>query len=169
MTAHAVRQTEKERLLTITRLQELFIYNESNGIFYRRKSNQIAGRLSGAGYIQICIDYRLFYAHRLAWFYITETWPPNQIDHINGIKTDNRFSNLRLATRRQNQGNRPTNRNNKCGVKGVRWFTKLQKWQARLTVAGKGIHLGYFDTIEEASNAYVNASEKYFQEFARKQ
>lgn len=87
-------------------------------------------------------------------------------DHKDYNKHNNLRSNLRLATRSQNMANRPAPKQNSSGYKGVRWHNRRSKWQARITVNYKEIHLGYFDNIEEAAVAYNNAAMKFFGEFA---
>jgi len=129
-----------------------------------------AGKIAGTfsyGYRQIMIDYRLYLAHRLAWLYQTGAWPPDQIDHIDCDKGNNRFANLRLATNSQNQQNRGVRSDNTSGHKGVCWHRRDRKWSARIRHNGKTMHLGYFDTIEQASAAYASASLKYHGGFAR--
>ena len=86
-------------------------------------------------------------------------------DHINRDRADNRRSNLRPATRTENGRNRGPQRNNKSGFKGVHWDKRLGKWQARIRVNGKNIHLGYFDNLQDAISARLSAEAKYFGEF----
>ncbi len=112
-------------MLTQERLLELIHYNPETGLFSRlggRRSDRVgkvAGSPQGQGYLLIFVDGRRYRAHRLAWFYMTGEWPADGIDHVNNIKTDNRFANLRLATRAQNEMNKPPSRSNTSGVKGV--------------------------------------------------
>lgn len=89
------------------------------------------------------------------------------VDHINGNGLDNRRSNIRICSTSENMRNRKTHKNNKCGVKGVRFHKKVQKWDARIQVNKKPIHLGYFDTVKDASDAYNQASKKFHGEFGR--
>lgn len=88
-------------------------------------------------------------------------------DHKDCDKTNNRRSNLREATREQNQMNRKINSNNKSGYKGVYWNKVMQKWEAVIRVDGKQIHLGYYDYAEQAHLYYCIAAIKHFGEFAR--
>jgi hypothetical protein len=118
------------------------------------------------GYVKIRVEYRPYYAHRLAWFYMTKQWPDYDIDHINTIKTDNRFVNLREATRSQNVANRSFNKNNKLGVKGV-VKTKTGRFEARIRVNGKKQFLGTFKTVEAAASVYAAKAKEAFGEFAR--
>ena len=103
---------------------------------------------------------------RLAWALHNKAWPPQGywIDHINGIKADNRIVNLRLATPTQNQQNKAG-----CGqyAKGVTWRDrKVKPWQAKIRVNGERLHLGSFATQEEAAETYRQAAIKYHGEFA---
>ncbi len=83
------------------------------------------------------------------------------VDHINGNGFDNRRSNLRLSTQRQNICNQRLHKNNTTGMKGVTWFKRIKKWHAKITVNYKSIHLGYFDDIKKAAIAYNLAALKY--------
>jgi len=104
----------------------------------------------------------------LAWFYMTGSWPENQIDHKNLNKTDNRWSNLRLANNAQNGYNRNKQKNNKSGHKGVCWFKRTQKWHAQLKINGVRVHLGYFSKLEDAVNAYEQAALERDKDFFRR-
>ena len=101
--------------------------------------------------------------HRLL---LGATNPKMQVDHINGNKLDNRKENLRLATNQQNQHNVGKRKNNTSGYKGVSWYRKRKKWKAAIKHNKKSIHLGYYDTPEEASRAYDKAAVEFFGEFA---
>ena len=151
--------------LTAGRLRELLHYDAATGIFTRltRPSNRVqsgdaAGCMSG-GYRIICCDDVQYLAHRLAWLYITGAWPIANIDHIDGRKANNRFSNLRDVSRAVNQQNmrRPMISNKSSGVLGVSWSKHAGKWRASLRIAGKATNLGYFATTELAHAAYLAA------------
>jgi hypothetical protein len=90
-----------------------------------------------------------------------------QVDHINANPLDNRLENLRLCTVTQNAQNRKIRADSKHGLKGVTFMAKENRWRARITVSGKRISLGRFDTISDAAQAYVEAAIKYFGSFAR--
>ena len=113
--------------LTAERLREVLDYGPDTGVFTwkirtnsRVKVGDVAGALRPDGYIQISIDGRLHRAHRLAWLYVTGESPPDQIDHINGVRDDNRIANLRLATSAENKQNlRRAKSRNKTGFLGV--------------------------------------------------
>lgn len=126
-----------------------------------------AGRVGTNGYRDICIFGRRFREHRLAWLLMTNSMPREEIDHINGEKTDNRWSNLRAATRIQNMHNRGIRSTNTSGFKGVTWSKSKSKWVAQIVSNGKFHFLGHFLTKEKAHSAYQSASERLHREFAR--
>ena len=96
---------------------------------------------------------------------MTGKWPENDIDHINVARGDNRFSNLREATRSENLRNRGAQKNNTSGFKGVSWQKSSRKWDARINIHGKVVHLGYFDDPEDAYQAYCQAAKELHGEF----
>lgn len=157
------------------RICELFDYNPNTGLFIRKTTipngralaGSVAGTLNGHGYISIKIDLRFHAAHRLAWLYMTGRIPKHQVDHINGIRTDNRFSNLREATNSQNQANAKRPSHNTSGFKGVSFNKASGKWQANIRVNGRQIHLGSHKTPENAHRAYQEAARFHHGEFAR--
>jgi hypothetical protein len=157
--------------LTVKYVRSQLSYDPLTGAFSWRKSGK--GRKSTCAgfmtneYMTIGIDGDQYYAHRLAWFYVHGEWPARAIDHVNGIKTDNRLANLRLATSGQNALNTPLRSTNTSGVKGVHWRPNKQKWQARITVDGKKLHLGYFASMDDASAARRAAAARHFSDYAR--
>lgn len=146
---------------------ERLFYDEKTGIFYWRETELIHARMRGreagtlnVGYVAISVKkdgkQRIFKAHRLAWLFINGNFPKLQIDHINGVKTDNRIKNLREADSFQNGQNiRLPRKGNKLGVLGVN--LKNGKYRASIGINGKIKEIGRFATIEEASNAYIQA------------
>jgi hypothetical protein len=141
-------------------LKENFNYFEDTGIFTNKKQRSqntkigdISGHLSSLGYIIIKINGRPYKAHRLAWLYVYGDMPNSYIDHINGIRDDNRIVNLRCVTPAENSQNRTiASSRNKLNILGVTKYKN--KYQARIILNAKYIHLGYFDTIELAQKAY---------------
>lgn len=119
-----------------------------------------AGRVDETGYRRIKCAGGMYRAHSLAWFYMTGDWPPNEMDHVNRDRDDNRWSNLRLATRSENMRNTRTYRNNSSGQRGV--LPKGKKWIARIDVEKRAIWLGTFGTFEAAQEAYLKASAEHF-------
>ena len=124
--------------LTAERLRALLDYDPVTGVFTwkaTRTGQAVAGRIAGGalhtGYHRIQIDGRAFLAHRLAWLYVHEVWPQGQIDHINGVKADNRIANLREATASQNgQNRRGSQINNGSGLLGVYPHDASGRWRA---------------------------------------
>lgn len=88
------------------------------------------------------------------------------VDHINGDGLDNRRSNLRLCTRQQNTANQAVTTTGASGFRGVRRFRNTTKWQAQIKVNQRSLHLGQFNTPEEAAHAYDAAAWRAFGPFA---
>ncbi len=158
-------------MITQQDLKGILKYDPETGLFvwvapraYRVKAGDVAGWSEPGRYVRINLAGRLYYAHRLAFLYMTGQWPVGDLDHINGIRNDNRWSNLREANRSQNLCNRQL-KAPRSGVKGVVWIEERKKFRASGSKDGKKIHLGYFDTAEEAHDAYKNFSEKAHGEF----
>lgn len=144
------------------RLKELFSYSENTGRLTRlvsrgpAKFGTEAGCLNHDGYRRIKIDGALYFAHRLAWLYVTGNWPEFDIDHINGLRDDNRIVNLRDVSKSTNKQNTRSHRaDNSLGVLGV---TKVgRSYRAVIWTDGKQRHIGCFLTPEIASAAYIAA------------
>ncbi len=122
---------------------------------------------SGRGYRQGAIFGRTHKAHRVIWVLVYGEWPPEEIDHINGDRSDNRLGNLRLATPSQNAWNKGIYSNNTSGFKGVSWDTGTQKWAANIRVNGRQRRIGVFETAEAAHAAYRDEAANLHGEFAR--
>ncbi|MGT3661457.1 HNH endonuclease [Escherichia coli] len=114
------------------------------------EKGSVAGYLKPDGYVQIILCGRAFLAHRLAWICIHGAPASEMIDHINGIRNDNRACNLREASKFENSHNKAMNKNNTSGIKGVNWSSSHNKWHARVGVNGKRFTVGYFSDIREA-------------------
>ena len=169
-----MRANDKFVGLTTERLRKALAYNPATGDFTWRisrrngvREGKRAGSIDANGYVIICFRGRRYKAHRLAWIWMTGERPPEEIDHINGSRSDNRFSNLRLATHAENLRNSKTPINNKSGVKGVHWHPQCKKWAVRITVKDRNLYLGLFTDIGDAAAAYEKAAKKYYGEFAR--
>ena len=135
-------------------------------IWNTRYAGKEAGTPAHNGYLQIVLKPKFFLAHRLAWFVFHGRWPAFHIDHINGIKNDNRIANLREATHSENCMNTAKKKSNTSGSKGVFWHKAANKWGASIGFNGKNINLGVFNTIEEAVNSVRSAREQYHSSFA---
>lgn len=153
-------------MVTKARLEELLTYDSETGVFTwlishgRAKVGSTAG-CDCRGYVVIRVDGILYRAHRLAWLYSYGTWPDGEIDHKNRDKSDNRLSNLRVASSRENKQNCGIKRSNKSGASGV-WFDRERgKWQATIRANGKRLHLGRYLTASEAAEARLTAEKKY--------
>ena len=133
-------------------------------------AGRVAGRLGIEGYRKISMrnfDYSgELYEHRIIWALVHGEWPPSFIDHANGDKADNRIENLRPATHAQNQQNKRAL--SKRGFKGASYCKAAKRWRAKIDGGGLGYKfLGYFDTPEEAHDAYKRAAIERYGEFAR--
>lgn len=155
-------------------IRSIVHYDPDTGIFTRIKKmraddviGKVLGTITKNGYIHICIKNRLYLAQRLAWFYMTREWPVALVDHKDTDKTNNRWKNLRAATKTENGQNSRKSRRNPAGLKGAQWFKRTQQWRSRIVVNGRELSLGYFATAEEAHAAYKEAAQKHFGEFAR--
>jgi len=144
-------------------LHEIFIYDPETGLFHRKtnrrrwKAGQLCGSLTTDGYININVDRAIYRAHRLAWMYMTGEDPCLNIDHANGIRDDNRWSNLRLANQSDNMCNRPTKVSSLGLPRGVNQG-RNGKYFARVKKGSVILHLGTFSSVNEAKAAYEAAS-----------
>lgn len=154
-------------LPSVAILRADYEYHPDTGVFIHRLSGRVAGSNTGTGYIRIGLRGDYYRAHRLAWLYMTGEPPPEYIDHINGVRADNRWANLRSANLRQNQYNSRKRPGCKSKLKGVWRYPGTNKWRAYIKPNGKAIFLGTFSTEELAHAAYVAAAQKAFGEFAR--
>jgi hypothetical protein len=165
--------------LDAAELRRLLSYDPETGVFTWRvdvkagkgmvcvKAGSVAGCFEPRGYHRISVKRTLHQGHRLAWIYMTGEWPKNLIDHINGNKSDNRFSNLREATNAENLSNRLADKTNSTGFKGVYPNKHRPGYSATITTNGKKHYLGYFQTPEEAHAAYCRAAIQLHGQFAR--
>lgn len=148
-------------------------YNPETGIFTwspactHKKRVGSVGCVNSKGYVKIRINRVDIAAHRLAFLFMTGSMPDKsiQVDHINCIRHDNRWCNLRLATPSQNQRNEKLRRNNTSGIKGVSFDKKYGKWVARCAGNGGSVYLGMYSDIEKAGEAVAKFREKEHQEF----
>lgn len=142
--------------LIYERAVTLFTYDPLSGILSNRIHRKGirssgTGTVNNAGYLTVCVDYKKYLVHRIAWLLHFHGWPVGQIDHINGVRTDNRIDNLREATQLINMRNSRAKPSNKSGVPGVRFHQG--KWSGQVRANGKQIHVGTFRTKEEAVQA----------------
>ena len=163
--SNLMERAAKNGELTAERLRELFSYDPQTGVFRRlvRTSNRIttnadAGCLNDEGYVKIRVDGKKMSAHRMAWLYVHGRHPDGEIDHINGVRHDNRISNLREIDRTGNNQN-----THRVWLKNGN-FTNVSRvptgWKARINVNKRGMSLGVYKTPEEAHAAYLAAKRK---------
>jgi len=159
--------------LTVSRLHELLHYDPETGTWVwlvartaKAKIGTVAGRLHHTGYRHIGIDGRRYAAHRLAWLYMTGKWPAAQIDHVNLIRDDNRWCNLREATRSENFFNRRVQCDSVSGIKGLRQLPS-GNWGVRATIDGRHQYLGTFPCAELAAFVRSEFVDAHHGEFGR--
>lgn len=171
-------------ILTQEILKEIIHYDPDTGVFtWRRRAKKwfkddgkwkgwntkFAGKEAGSvrktcdgkGYVLISIFHIRYQAHRLAYLYMTGEFPQNQTDHIDGCGTNNIWVNLRDVTNSENSKNMRLRSDSPSGFTGVRWYKYYKKWNARISVNNKQIHLGYFSLLEDAIKARKEANIKY--------
>jgi hypothetical protein len=159
---------EGRGMLSQERLKYLLHYDPETGIFTHRvtRSGVVAGSRAGtigaSGYIGLRIDGERHSAHRLAFLWMTGQFPANEVDHINRVRHDNRWINLRPATRQENCRNFPLK--SRDLPRGV--YRSGPKYRVRIRSNGRSIHLGSFATVEEASRVYESHAVRFYGEFA---
>lgn len=155
-------------------LLQLVSYDPETGIMRSRvnrrkvKIGQIIGCDCGHGYSMRIIGHRSL-VHRYAWFYMTGCWPTKVIDHINRNPYDNRFKNLRQCTQAENRRNSSKPRHNTSGVVGVlpdKRGGNVKPWRAQITINNRCVHIGSYDTKEEAMAARKIKAAELWGDFA---
>jgi hypothetical protein len=156
-----------DKILTQERLKELLSYDPTTGVFTRKvKHNRCnVGDIVGAGqrnkYLQCSIDNKLYKLHRLAWLYMYDCWPSDQIDHVDHNPRNNAIANLRDVSSAQNHQNRARKTKSASGYLGVTWHKRDKRWQAYIELKGKSIHLGQYSDLDAAIFARKQAELKY--------
>lgn len=126
-----------------------------------RMAGKVAGSDSSSGYRDIRVDGTRLMLHRVIWAMYHGHWPKGQIDHINGSRADNRIQNLRDVSVVENRRNAAIPSDNKSGVAGVRWKKRDQRWVAEVGVGGRRVHLGNFESFQEAVDCRKAAEVEY--------
>ncbi|HCA7297239.1 TPA: HNH endonuclease [Escherichia coli] len=159
-------------MLSQDELKKLLHYNHETGQFtwitngLNRRAGRPAGNVCSAhGYVRIGINRKTYRAHHLAFLYMTGEIVEN-VDHINGVRHDNRWRNLRRCTVQQNNMNKQIRADNKSGVPGVNWYECRKKWRVTIRVNGKFRSLGYFGDFEFAELVSEEARDKFFGDFS---
>lgn len=156
--------------LTQQRLKELLSYDPVTGIFIRKisrqghaKTGQKAGTPTPMGYIAIGVDGKRYMAHRLAWLYMEGYIPDSSVglDHIDRVKNNNKFNNLRMVSQSCNLKNASLSSKNTSGIKGVSWSKSKGKWESYIKVNYKRKYLGRYDELIDAAKARWEAEKKY--------
>ena len=149
------------RLPPVETLNMLFEYDHESGTLVWRKrvspkvgGGDMAGTVTANGYIRIGYNRAWYLGHRIAWKLFYSEEPPQEIDHINGRRSDNRITNLRAATRLRNSWNSDCVMGAVSKMRGVSWHSEAQKWRARIRVDGKLLSLGLFTNKLDAAEAY---------------
>ena len=158
-------------MITQDLLKEYLDYREGKLFWVKAKSNRVKvgnrwGNPHPTGYRCGDFEGKRRKEHRLIWFYHYGYWP-KELDHINGVRDDNRLENLREVTRQQNCYNTPS-KGKTSKYKGVSWSKSNQKWRASCGTLGKSKYIGTFNTEEEAHQAYVNYVSTYQNDYMRK-
>lgn len=149
--------------LTRERLKELLHYDSETGEFTHKirragvKYGSLAGTQHSEGYSMIRIDKTAHYAHRLAWLYVYGLHPKQQIDHINGVKADNRLRNLRDVSQSANQQNMKGPRKSKKDGQPLGVRSRNNRFSAIFTINGKQTWIGTYCTADLAHQAYLQA------------
>jgi hypothetical protein len=143
------------QLLTQERLRELVSYDPETGMFTRLRNGKQASRVgNGEGYLTLMLDGARHKQHRLAVLYMSGAWPEEEVDHINGVRDDNRWSNLRCVSKSLNMHNRRLHKNSTTGFAGVAFEKDRGLWKAHIHANGRKMNLGRFKSPEMAHQAY---------------
>lgn len=155
-------------MISYDELVKAYDYNPETGIFTHKRNcgKSKVGDVAGTdcyGYTRIKFRGKSYYAHRLAWVYMTKECSEHLIDHIDRNTTNNAWSNLRQATHETNMMNRSIRKDNTTGYRGV--TRRGNKFVAKIKKNKKNIFLGLFETAELASITYETAAKEYHGEF----
>jgi excinuclease UvrABC ATPase subunit len=155
-------------MITQERLKQLATYEPETGLLIcavnrkgsKNKIGDVLGSFNKSGYVEVQLDGRKYFVHRLAWLYMTGFMPEGVVDHINRDKKDNRWSNLRVVTQVENGHNQ-----NRLAVRNSTGYVGVHRWngkyRAKIVVKQKQIHLGTFNDPVDAYAAYEAAKQKH--------
>jgi HNH endonuclease/AP2 domain len=174
MSSHGIRYSPLRAEITAKMVRAVIDYDPNTGTFVwiaNRGRKTCIGRRAGGinkGRHRIKVFDYLCEASNLAWLIIKGRWPTLEIDHKDGDALNNKFDNLRKATRPQNCRNGKMRKVNTSGFKGVTLIKKTGRWRARISPKpNRRVHLGVYDTREEAAAVFARAAERHYGEFAR--
>jgi hypothetical protein len=154
------------------RLKQVLLYSPIVGVFEWRVTGRkirpgyLAGCIDSHGYITLMVDGVRYKGHQLAWFYMTGAWPEDGIDHKDGDRSNNAFTNLREADQEKNQANQKISSSNTSGVKGVYYCKATKNWVARIFSHKKIAYREEFETLDAATAGVRAARERLHGEFA---
>lgn len=160
-------------MITVATATQHLRYDERTGrLWWRvrasgRKMDVPAGGLNAQGYYCVTVLGKNYRAARLIWLLKTGNWPKHEVDHRSTVRHDDRWKNLREATRPQNRANSSRYKNNSSGHKGVSWHSQHNKWYVTIQKHGKPTFIGLFSAKKKAITAYKSAAHQHFGEFAR--
>ena len=158
--------------LSAEKARRLLSYDPATGDLTRlvtrgsARRGTVAGDRTPRGHVTVSIDGHGYRAHRLAWLIVTGEWPEHEIDHINGDRADNRWTNLRSANHAQNQQNKRLDKNNKSGVRGAVWDQANRAYRVTIWSFGKQYNLGYYPNLQEAAAVRLAAELELHGEFS---
>lgn len=163
--------------LTQEQLMRVVTYCPDTGVMTRIKkihpktqreyecSSPVKGK-NNRGYFWLNLFGRMYLVHRLAFLYMTGKHPENEIDHVNGDRSDNRWGNLRECSSEENSRNQGVRKDSTSGVRGVTYNTcktwrTTKRWTARISHKGQRILLGNFSSFDDAVAARKRAEIEY--------
>jgi hypothetical protein len=152
-----MKPSKEELNLTQKFLKSRLLYDPMTGVFSTHEDPTTPVGSIQKGYLYIGLAGRSYASHRLTFLYMIGEFPPEEVDHINRNRLDNRWDNLRPATHSENNRNKRINRNNTSGKMGVVWHKRKQRWEARISSNDIRRCLGYFDKLDDAIAAREKA------------
>lgn len=167
-----MNQKNKIKKIDAETVRRHLLYNPRTGVFtwkwhkIKKYIGREAGCLNNRGYTCITIAKKIYTAHRLAFVYMTGKMPLTQVDHIDGVRNNNKWENLRISDHSTNQMNSRLRCTNTSGYKGVSWDNSNKQYVVRIKKNYKSYFLGNFDDAAEGYKAYVKAAKELFGEYA---
>jgi hypothetical protein len=161
------------KVLSYAYFNELLSYYKQTGKIYQKKKRpkvavgSEAGTITPSGYRYVQLFGHKYPIHHLVWLFETKSFPEKYLDHKDGNPLNNKFTNLREVTIKQNTENRGKQKNNKTGFKGVSFNNRLQKYVSQIQHNSQTIYLGVYKTPEEASLMYQAAAKVLFSHYKK--